>query len=210
MKTLKSLLAIIAAVAMAAATFTSCIEDGFTTSPSDQPVFSTDTLDLGDLFTLGPSPTARFTSEGFLSVNKRSRRRHLEQVAGETRTMVFYEAPHKLRRTLSDFEKLFGGDRKIAVVRELTKVHEEVWRTTLGEAAAHYREKEPRGEYVLVIAGAEEPGLDEPAYTLEDAVSVARELLEEGAPPSEAAKQAAKTTGLRKAEIYRALTEENS
>ena len=155
-------------------------------------------------------PTGRFTFEGFLSVNKRSRRRHLEQVAGETRTMVFYEAPHKLRRTLSDFEKLFGGDRKIAVVRELTKVHEEVWRTTLGEAAAHYREKEPRGEYVLVIAGAEEPGVDEPAYTLEDAVSVARELLEEGAPPSEAAKQAAKTTGLRKAEIYRALTEENS
>ncbi len=82
-------------------------------------------------------PTGRFTFEGFLSVNKRSRRRHLEQVERETRTMVFYEAPHKLRRTLSDFEKLFGGDRKISVVRELTKVHEEVWRTTLGEAAAH-------------------------------------------------------------------------
>ncbi len=154
-------------------------------------------------------PTGRFTFEGFLSVNKRSRRRHLEQVEGETRTMVFYEAPHKLRRTLSDFEKLFGGDRRIAVVRELTKVHEEVWRTTLGEAAAHYREREPRGEYVLVIAGAEESGNEETAYTLEEAVDMARELLEGGAPPSEAAKQAAKATGLRKSEIYRVLTEES-
>lgn len=153
-------------------------------------------------------PTGRFTFEGFLSMNKRSRRQHLAGVERETRTMVFYEAPHKLRRTLSDFEKLFGGDRKIAVVRELTKVHEEVWRTTLREAAAHYREQEPRGEYVLVIAGAEAPAQEDPAYTLEDAVDMARELLEEGAAPTEAAKQAAKATGLRKAEIYRALTED--
>lgn len=153
-------------------------------------------------------PTGRFTFEGFLSMNKRSRRQHLAGVERETRTMVFYEAPHKLRRTLSDFEKLFGGDRKIAVVRELTKVHEEVWRTTLKEAAAHYREQEPRGEYVLVIAGAESPAQEDPAYTLEDAVDMARELLEEGAAPTEAAKQAAKATGLRKAEIYRALAED--
>lgn len=155
-------------------------------------------------------PTGRFTFEGFLSVNKRSRRRHLAQVENETRTMIFYEAPHKLRRTLGDFEKLFGGGRKIAVVRELTKVHEEVWRTTIEEAAARYREQEPRGEYVLVIAGAEPPAEEEPACTLEDAVDMARELLDDGTPPSEAAKQAAKATGLRKAEIYRALTEELS
>ena len=153
-------------------------------------------------------PTGRFTFEGFLSMNKRSRRLHMEQVKGELRTMIFYEAPHKLRRTLSDFEKLFGGEREIAVVRELTKIHEEVWRTTLREAAAHYREHEPRGEYVLVIAGAEPPLLEEPAYTIREAVSMARGLMEEGTPPSEAARLAAKDTGLRKAEIYKALTRE--
>lgn len=152
-------------------------------------------------------PTGRFTFEGFLSMNKRSRREHLSQIAHETRTMIFYEAPHKLRRTLGDFEKLFGGDRKIAVVRELTKLHEEVWRTTVGEAAARYREQEPRGEYVLVVAGTDQPAQDEP-YTLEDAVDLAQELLESGTAPSEAAKQAAKATGIRKAEIYKALAEE--
>lgn len=150
-------------------------------------------------------PTGRFTFEGFLSMNKRSRREHLAQVEQETRTMIFYEAPHKLRRTLGDLEKVFGKERRIAVVRELTKIHEEVWRTTLGEAAAHYREQEPRGEYVLVVAGAEAPAREE-AYTLEEGVERARELIEEGSSASEAAKQAAKETGLHKGEIYRALT----
>ena len=92
------------------------------------------------------------------------------------------------------------------MVRELTKLHEEVWRTTLGEAAARYREQEPRGEYVLVVAGAEKPPEKE-SYTLEDAVELAKELLEEGASPTDAAKQAAKASGLRKAEIYKALAE---
>lgn len=150
-------------------------------------------------------PTGRFTFEGFLSMNKRGRREHLAQVEGETRTMIFYEAPHKLRRTLGDLEKLFGPERKIAVVRELTKIHEEVWRTTLGEAAALYREQEPRGEYVLVVAGAERPVKEEP-YSLEEAVELAQELLEAGASPSEAAKQAAQASGLRKAAIYKVLT----
>ncbi|MEY8311178.1 16S rRNA (cytidine(1402)-2'-O)-methyltransferase [Oscillospiraceae bacterium 42-9] len=150
-------------------------------------------------------PTGRFTFEGFLSMNKRGRREHLAQVEGETRTMIFYEAPHKLRRTLGDLEKLFGPERKIAVVRELTKIHEEVWRTTLGEAAARYREQEPRGEYVLVVAGAERPVKEEP-YSLEEAVELAQELLEAGASPSEAAKQAAQASGLRKAAIYKVLT----
>lgn len=150
-------------------------------------------------------PTGRFTFEGFLSMNKRGRREHLAQVEWETRTMIFYEAPHKLRRTLGDLEKLFGPERKIAVVRELTKIHEEVWRTTLGEAAARYREQEPRGEYVLVVAGAERPVKEEP-YSLEEAVELAQELLEAGASPSEAAKQAAQASGLRKAAIYKVLT----
>ncbi len=151
-------------------------------------------------------PTGRFTFEGFLSMNKRGRREHLAQLEAETRTMIFYEAPHKLRRTLGDLEKLFGEDRRVAVVRELTKIHEEVWRTTLGEAAAHYREHEPRGEYVLVVAGAEPAPIEE-AYTLEDAIGLARERVEAGESPSEAARSAAKETGLRKAEIYRGLVE---
>ena len=152
-------------------------------------------------------PTGRFTFEGFLSVNKRSRREHLAQVAEETRTMVFYEAPHKLRRTLADFEACFGGQRQVAVVRELTKIHEEVWRTTLHEAAAHYREKEPRGEYVLVVQGAAQPAAEQEPCTLESAVEMARELAETGCSASEAAKRAAKATGQRKAEIYRELTQ---
>ena len=150
-------------------------------------------------------PTGRFTFEGFLSVNKRSRREHLQAVEHELRTMVFYEAPHKLRRTLADFAKVLGGDRRVAVVRELTKIHEEVWRTTLGEAAARYREQEPRGEFVLVIEGAAAPAPDQEAYTLADAVGIARQLVEGGLPPSDAAKEAAKETGLRKGDIYRLL-----
>lgn len=151
-------------------------------------------------------PTGRFTFEGFLSVNKRGRREHLLSVERETRTMVFYEAPHKLRKTLSDFEKTFGGDRKIAVVRELTKLHEEVWRTTLKEAAAHYREREPRGEYVLVLAGAEASSPDREEYTLEDAAGLAREQMEQGLSAADAAKEAARLTGLKKGEIYRLLS----
>ncbi len=153
-------------------------------------------------------PTGRFTFEGFLSVNKRSRREHLLSVERETRTMIFYEAPHKLRKTLSDLEKLFGGDRRVSIVRELTKIHEEVWRTTLREAAAHYREHEPKGEYVLVIAGAEPAPADAgEEYTLEEAADLARELMEQGSPASEAAKEAARVTGLKKGEIYRLLGE---
>ena len=150
-------------------------------------------------------PTGRFSFEGFLSMNKRGRREHLLSLKGEQRTMVFYEAPHKLRKTLGDFERSFGPERKIAVVRELTKIHEEVWRTTLAEAAAHYREHEPRGEYVLVVAGAEAPAVREEEYTLEDGAELARELMEKGASASEAAKEAARVTGLKKGDIYRCL-----
>lgn len=152
-------------------------------------------------------PTGRFTFEGFLSMNKRSRREHLLSVEHETRTMVFYEAPHKLRKTLADLEKLFGGDRKLAVVRELTKLHEEVWRTDLHTAAAHYREQEPKGEYVLVVAGAQPPAQPQEEYTVEDAAGLAREKMEQGLSAADAAKEAARLTGLRKGDIYRILSE---
>ena len=154
-------------------------------------------------------PTGRFTFEGFLSVNKRSRKEHLDAVEQEERTMIFYEAPHKLRKTLSDFSKVFGPDRRIALCRELTKVHEEVWRTTLGEAAAHYREQEPRGEFVLVIAGREPVEAPEEAHAPQEGAVRARELLEQGLSPSGAAKQAAQELGLKKSQVYALLVEDS-
>ena len=149
-------------------------------------------------------PTGRFTFEGFLSMNKRGRREHLLSVSQETRTMVFYEAPHKLRRTLNDFESVFGGERRLAVVRELTKIHEEVWRTTLREAAAHYRQHEPKGEFVLVVEGAK-PKETREEYTLEEAAELARDFLQDGVSASEAAREAAKVSGLKTGDIYRLL-----
>lgn len=146
-------------------------------------------------------PTGRFTFEGFLSVNKKSRREHLEEVKNERRTMIFYEAPHKLAATLADMLEAWG-DRRVALVRELTKVHEEVLRTTLAQAAEQYADGSARGEFVLVVEGA--PAPEKTEFTLEDAVGIAAALIEEGASASDAAKQAAAETGLKKGEIYRA------
>ena len=147
-------------------------------------------------------PTGRFAFEGFLSMNKRSRREHLDSLRGEPRTMVFYEAPHKLLSTLED---LFGtlGERRIALVRELTKVHEEVVRTTLSEAIARYTQDAPRGEFVLVVEGA--APTEQPPMTVEQAEALAREYLAQGMSPSEAAKTAAAETGLKKGDIYRRI-----
>lgn len=147
-------------------------------------------------------PTGRFTFEGFLSVNRKSRREHLESLRSERRTMVFYEAPHKLASTLADMLAAWG-DRRIAVVRELTKIHEEVLRTTLAEAAERYRDGGAKGEFVLVIAGAPEP--EPEALPEQDAVALARSYLAEGLSVSEAAKRAAAETGRRKSEIYREI-----
>lgn len=147
-------------------------------------------------------PTGRFTFEGFLSVNKKSRRDHLEEVKTERRTMVFYEAPHKLASTLADMLEVWG-DRRISLVRELTKVHEEVLRTTLAQAAEQYADGSAKGEFVLVIEGAPAPERTE--YTLEDAVELASGYAREGMSASEAAKQAAADTGLKKGDIYRSI-----
>ena len=106
--------------------------------------------------TVSGLPTGRFTFEGFLSTNKAERKKHLTSLRGETRTMIFHEAPHKLRTTLDDLSKTFGEDRPIALCRELTKKNEDIQRTTLGGAIAHYKETDPRGEYVLVLGGATE------------------------------------------------------
>lgn len=147
-------------------------------------------------------PAGRFTFEGFLSVNKRSRKEHLASLAGEARTMIFYEAPHKLPATLRDLYAALG-DRRIAIVREITKVHEEVLRTTLGQAAGAYADGGLRGEIVLVIEGAEAPAQD--AVLLEDAVEIARGRMAAGQSASDAARQTARETGLKKGDLYKAL-----
>ena len=150
-------------------------------------------------------PTGRFTFEGFLTVNKKSRRAHLESLKNEERTMIFHEAPHKLRGTLDDFCAAFGPDRRISLCRELTKLHEETLRMTLGEAVAYYQEKEPKGEYVLVLAGAEHQ--EEAAVTLEDGVAQVKALQAQGMRLKDAAKEVAAHTGLSKNELYSAALE---
>ena len=151
-------------------------------------------------------PSGRFTFEGFLSVNKPSRREHLLSLEKETRTMLFYEAPHKLGATLRDMNKVFGN-REIAIVREITKIHEQVIRTTLDEAVEKYADGSVKGEIVLVIKGAE-PEKTEDKMTLEQAVECARQSVENGMSVSEAAKQTAKLSGFKKGDIYKKLIEE--
>ena len=147
-------------------------------------------------------PTGRFTFEGFLSVNKPGRREHLLSLVNEQRTMVFYEAPHKLPNTLRDMYEYFG-DRRISIVRELTKVHEQIIRTTLSEAIEKYTDGSLKGEIVLVVEGA--PARKEEEMTLEAAAALARERMEKGMSASAAAKETAELTGFKKGEIYKLL-----
>ena len=135
-------------------------------------------------------------------MNKKSRREHLAEVKNETRTMVFYEAPHKLPYTLKDMAEAFG-DRRIALVREISKIHEECIRTTLYKAVEYYEENTPKGEFVLVVEGAKPAEKKE--LTLEDAVEIARKSIENGSSASDAAKEAAKLSGFKKGEIYKLL-----
>jgi len=145
-------------------------------------------------------PTDRFTFEGFLPMNKKNRRAHLDSLKGEERTMVFYEAPHKLTATLTDLREAFGADRPISLCRELSKLHEEVRRTTLGEAAQWYADNPPKGEFVLVVRGAEP--VQEQEATLEDGLARVEALREQGASLKDAVKQAARELDLSKNELY--------
>ena len=144
--------------------------------------------------------TGRFCFEGFLSTAKKSRREHLEALATEQRTMIFYEAPHKLLSTLEDMAAAFGADRPISLCRELTKLHEEVIRTTLGGAIELYNQHPPKGEFVLVVAGAE-PVVQE-AATPEDAAKRVAALMETGLSRKDAVKQAAQELDLPKNVVY--------
>ncbi len=145
-------------------------------------------------------PTGRFTFEGFLSTNKRSRQAHLQSLLTERRTMVFYEAPHKLRATLEDLSAAFGAERRIALCRELTKLHEEILRMTLAEAIVLYTQQQPRGEYVLVVEGAQP--VPEETVSMETAVENVRQLRTSGESLKDAVRQVARQTGLSRNALY--------
>ena len=148
---------------------------------------------------LSALPAGRFCFEGFLSTSGRSRREHLESLKGERRTMVFYEAPHKLVKTLEDLCAAFGPGRRIALCREMTKLHEEVVRSTLGEAAALYAEMPPRGEFVLVVEGAAEARAE---FGREEALALVERRRAEGMSLKEACRLTAEETGIKKNELY--------
>ena len=148
--------------------------------------------------------TGRFCFEGFLSTAKKQRLEHLEQVKGETRTMIFYEAPHKLLNTLKDFKEYFGADRSLTVARELTKLHEQIWLTTVGEALEFYTENSPKGEFVLIVAGGVFE-CEEKELTIDDVARKCIEIMEnENLPLKEAAKLACAKTAFSKSEVYKA------
>ncbi len=147
-------------------------------------------------------PTGRFAFEGFLSTNKKIRQAHLSSLQTETRTMIFYEAPHKLSGTLKDLSTAFGQERRISLCRELTKLHEEVLRMRLGEAVAYYESQEPRGEYVLIVEGAPEQAEEE--MTQEAALALVQERIAAGMSKKDAVKEVAKLTGYPKNALYEA------
>ncbi len=153
--------------------------------------------------TLSGLPTRRFTFEGFLSVNKSERKRHLDSLRAECRTMIFHEAPHKLQTTLDDLRATFGDDRRIALCRELTKLNEEVLRMTLSEAVAYYEENAPRGEYVLVVEGAPEGTSHGVTFWTDMTVPEhVAHYVAAGMSKKDAIKAAAKDRGVPKNEVY--------
>lgn len=175
-----------------------CIENNIDVTSIPGPVAGINALILSGL------PTKRFAFEGFLSVNKRHRKEHLASVKADTHTLIFYEAPHKLKTTLADMYEVLG-DRKIAIARELTKLHEEVIRTTLSEAVHLYDEKSPRGEYVLIIEGAKEEEITEESLWWEELSIVEHVdfyINEKGLTSKDAVKQTAEDRNLKKRDVY--------
>ena len=174
-----------------------CAEAGVTVTAIPGPCAAITALSISAL------PTGRFTFEGFLSTAKKNRFAHLDSLRAEQRTMIFYEAPHKLAGTLSDLRQVFGGTRRICLCRELTKLHEEALRMTLDEAVAYYETQAPRGEYVLIVEGARESA--EPAVTQDDAVARVQELIAQGYSKKDAVRQVAAETGFPKNALYDAV-----
>lgn len=172
-----------------------CIENDLTVTPIPGCVAGINALIVSGL------PTRRFAFEGFLSVNKRHRKEHLESVKNDTHTLIFYEAPHKLPYTLADMLEILG-DRKIALCRELTKLHEEIIRTTLSEAQNLYTETSPKGEFVIVIEGAKEPEKEEQWWEEMTITEHVEKYIADGVDSKEAVKMTAKDRGLPKRDVY--------
>ena len=173
-----------------------CAEHGITVTAIPGPCAVITALSISGL------PTGRFCFEGFLSTAKKSRKEHLASLEGETRTMIFYEAPHKLLSTLQDLAEAFGNERRISLCRELTKLHEEVVRTTLSEAIEKYTANAPKGEFVLVVDGA--APVEKEVPTAEDAGEMVKRLMGEGLSRKDAIKQTAKALDLPKNVVYAA------
>ena len=172
------------------------IENGIEVTSVPGPVAGITALILSGL------PAARYAFEGFLSTNKRNRYEHLESVRNDTHTLIFYEAPHKLLTTLNDMRDVFGGERRIALARELTKLHEEIIRTTINGAIEHYAEKSPRGEYVLVIEGATETSEEECFWQDMSITEHVDKYIADGMAQKDAIKAAAQDRGVPKRDIY--------
>lgn len=172
------------------------IENGIEVTSVPGPVAGITALILSGL------PAARYAFEGFLSTNKRNRYEHLESVRNDTHTLIFYEAPHKLLTTLNDMRDVFGGERRIALARELTKLHEEIIRTTINGAIEHYAEKSPRGEYVLVIEGSTETSEEECFWQDMSITEHVDKYIADGMAQKDAIKAAAQDRGVPKRDIY--------
>lgn len=155
--------------------------------------------------TLSALPTARFTFEGFLPMDKKDRRLRLEELKNERRTMLFHEAPHKLCATLSDLLSVFGADRRISLCRELTKLNEEVFRTTLADAVRFYEENAPRGEYVLVLEGTSEPTKADLFWSEMTVEAHVRYYIDGGMKKNDAIKAAAKDRGVNRNVVYQEM-----
>lgn len=177
-----------------------CAENGITVSAIPGPCAAITALSISGL------ATGRFCFEGFLSTAKKSRKEHLESLAQESRTMIFYEAPHKLVNTLEDLAEVFGDDRKISLCRELTKLHEEVIRATLGEALRRFTETAPKGEFVLIVDGA--APTQKEAASPKDAAAMVAKLVSEGMSRKDAVKQTAKALDLPKNVVYDAALQD--
>lgn len=176
-----------------------CAERGIEVNVVPSPTAAMSALAISGL------PTSRFSFEGFLSVTKKQRSSHLDEIKDYKYTLIFYEAPHKLKNTLDDLLTALG-DRRISLCRELTKIHEEVLRGKISDMIAYYSDKTPKGEYVLVVEGA--PAEEEQSGDINDAVDYAKKEIEKGKKASEACKEAAKKFGFSKSEIYTIIIEE--
>lgn len=170
-----------------------CIEAGISVVPIPGATAGITALSASGL------STERFVFEGFLPASNQERQQRLESLQAESRTLIFYEAPHRLRQTLQDLAAGLGEERTIVLARELTKLHEEFWRGTIGEAIAHYTQHEPKGEFTLVVAGTqvESPVLSEDA--LKDEL---QQIMARGISRSQAARQLAQQTKLSRRQLY--------